>query len=304
MLADQVWTNHFSPRSEASAVTNFYKTLATGMRAALKAGKAERVGRGTFNGHRIDWLEVRQTALPSWRHGKPWWQASEAVGVDASTYKPILIRWPGGKHYSYTRILAADAIAYDPANFKHRGPEHPRLTGQQMASGFAFGSSNPSAPTSRVIREPWLTAGTTIAGLKLRAVKPFTIRRSKHHFRYGAPNPRPIHGLELVYGPASSGPAPILPRLINLYGPQWQPRATTHLTTIYEVPQAPRVPPWSIVPAGSVQLQTGLTTIGNHVVPTLRFGYLKKHGLYVTIRTPENQQTALQIARRLHPGTR
>jgi hypothetical protein len=301
---DQLGTYHYPADSEAAAVTNFYVTVAMGLRTALRAGKAELVGRGTFNGHRIDWLRVRQTALPSWRHGQPWWQASEAVGVDAQTYKPILIRWPGGKHSSYTRILAADAIAYDPADFKRRGPKHPRLSGQQMASGFAFGSASPSAPTSTVVRGPWLTAGATVAGLKLRAVRPFTIRPSKHHFAYGAPNPKAIHGLELVYGPPSQSTSPILPRLINLYGPQWQPRATTRLTTIYEVPQAARVPPWSSVPADSVQVQTGLATSGKHVVPTLRVGYLKKRGLYITIRTPQSQQTALQIARSLHTGPR
>jgi hypothetical protein len=88
--------------------------------------------------------------------------------------------------------------------------------------------------------------------------------------------------------------------VINLYGPQWQSSTSTPLTTVYEVRQAPRVTPWSSVPADSIQVQRGLTTSGNHVVPTLRIGYLKKHGLYITIRTPQGQDTPLKIGRNLH----
>jgi hypothetical protein len=132
-------------------------------------------------------------------------------------------------------------------------------------------------------------------------VTSFKIRRSKHHFSYGAPTPRAIHGLELVYGPADSHKAPAnLPTLINLYGPAWVPEATTHVTTVYEVPLAPHVPPWSVVPANSIELQTGLTTLGSRVVHSLSIGYLKERGIYITIRTPQGQRTALQIARSLH----
>jgi hypothetical protein len=303
VVADQLWTAHFRANSEAAAVTNLYDTLATGLRAALMAGKAELVGHGRFDGRHILWLQVRQTTLPSWRHGQPWPQATEAVGVDPRTYRPILLRFASGKHYSYTRVLAADTIPYNPADYRRRGPEHAQVGPKRLASGFAFGSPGNFGPGTAVVRAPWLTAGTTVAGLRLRAVVPFTIRKSKHHFRYGARNPKPIQGLELVYGPAAQRTAAGLPSRINLYGPQWEARATTHLTTVYEVPEAPRVPPWSTVPAGSIQLQSGLTTIGDRVVPTLRIGYLAKRGLYITIRTPEGRRTALRIARSLHAGS-
>src|SRR4051794_3479525 len=300
VVSDQLWTSHFRPDSEAAAVTNLYVRVATGLRAAQKTGKAELVGRGTFNAHRIYWLRVRQTALPSWRHHHPWPQASEAIGVDARSYKPVLLRFPSGKRYSYIRILAADAIPYHPADFKRRGPRQIPPYHGKLAPGYAFGSTSPYAARTTIVHGPWLTAGPTVAGLKLRSLRPFTIRRSKHHFSYGASNPKAIHGLELVYGPRSNSAAATLPRSINLYGPQWQPRATTRLTTIYEVPRVAHVPPWSTVPADSIQVQSGLATIANHVVPTLRIGYLRKHGLYITIRTPQSRQAALQIARSLH----
>ena len=303
VVADDLWTDHFTPSSEAAAVSNLYVTVATGLRAALEAGKADLVGHGSFDGHRILWLQVRQTTLPAWRHGQPWPQATEAVGVDARTYKPIFLRFAGGKHYSYTRILAADSVPYNAGDFERRGPKHVQVGPRTMAAGYAFGSTNGSGSATTVVRGPWLTAGKTVAGLELRAVVPFTIRRSKHHFRYGARNPKPIHGLELVYGPPSQRSIAALPTRINLYGPQWEARETTRFTTVYEVPQAPNVSPWSTVPADSIQLQTGLTTLGDRVVPTLRTGYLKKHGLYITIRTPQGRGTALRIARRLHAGS-
>jgi len=113
-----------------------------------------------------------------------------------------------------------------------------------------------------------------VTGLKLRAVTPFTILRSKHHFYYGAPKPKRTHGLELVYGPPSYRHAPSVPTRINIYGKG--PRARTRFTTVYEVPQAPNVYPWSTVPADSVEVRTGLTTLGNRIVHTPSIGYLKK----------------------------
>jgi hypothetical protein len=132
-------------------------------------------------------------------------------------------------------------------------------------------------------------------------VTPFTIRRSKHRFYYGAPKPRTTHGLALVYGPRSYRHAPTVPTRINVYGKG--PRAQTRFTTVYEVPRAARVEPWSSVPAGSIKVQSGLTTAGSRVIRTLRIGYLQTHGLYVTIRTPQDERTALQIARGLRAGT-
>ncbi len=305
-VQDQVWKSHYKPDSEAAAVDHVYLSLVTSYRAALRSGAAKLVGRGTFGGHHIYWLHLRQPPVPAWRHHHPWPQvAGDDVGVDPDTYKPIVLRFRSSREKSggyYVPVLVAKAIAYDPADFKRRGPKHPRAVPTQPATGFAFGSTNPSRHPDTVVRPPWLTAGTTVVGLKLRAVTPFTIHRSKHRFYYGAPKPKATHGLELVYGPASYRYAPTVPTRINVYGKG--PRGRTRFTTIYEVPRAPRVYPWSRVPAGSINVQSGLTTVGNHVVHTLSIGYLKKHGLYITIRTPQGQHAALQIARSLRVGNK
>ena len=300
VVGDQVWTNHFPPTSEAAAVDHVYLSLVSNYSAALKSGAARVVGRGTFRGHHVYWLHLRQPPVPAWRHGHPWPQvAKTAVGVDAHTYKPVILRFRSSRGTSggyYGRVVRAKAIAYDPADFKSHGPRHPRPPAQQPAAGFAFGTAKPLARSNTLVPAPWLSAGTTVAGLKLRAVTRFTITRSKHHFHYGAPKPKTVHGLELIYGPPHTR-IPTVPGRINVYGKG--PRGETRFTTIYEVPRAPRVYPWSGVPAGSITVQSGLTTMGNRIVHTLQIGYLQEHGLYITVRTPQSKHTALQIARSL-----
>jgi hypothetical protein len=298
---DQVWRAQYTrPNTQAAAVDGFYAALATDFRSALKSGRFQLVGRGIFDGRQVDWLRV----VP--RKDQHWFVLRELgdVGIDAKTYKPVLIRGHGGKHFFYERILLAKAIAYKPADFESHGSSNPRPVRGQRATGFGFGATSATGSHSTVVPARWLTAGTTAAGLELRAVKPFTIHRSKHRFGYGAHNPRPVHGLALVYAPTSQGPAPDIPSRINLYGPKWEPAVRTRATTIYEVPSAPRVVPWSYIPAGSVNVQSSLATLGNRVVQTSSIGYLRERGLFITIRTPLGRRAAFQIARSLHAPPR
>jgi hypothetical protein len=300
-VADQVWKSHYGPSTEAAAVDRFYAALATtDYRAALAKGSVGLVGRGTFAGHRVDWLRV----VP--RRDRRWYVLRELgeVGVDAHTYKPILLRGPSGKRYVYTRVLLATSTAYRAADFKsHGGPRQVPAVPMRLAPGYDFGSANRSAQHGTVVRTPWLTAGTTVAGLHLRAVTPFTIRKTKHRFYYGAPRPKPIHGLALVYGPASRGLAPTLPTPVNVYGRPRDPLAGTHSTIVYEVPEGD-TSPWKLVPADSIEVQSGYTTVDTHVVHTPWIGYLKEHGLYITISTPLGVHVPLRIARSLHTGRR
>jgi hypothetical protein len=53
-----------------------------------------------------------------------------------------------------------------------------------------------------------------------------------------------------------------------------------------------------------MEVQTGYTTVGTHVVPTPWIGYLKKQGVDITISTPGGEHTALQIARSLRSGSK
>jgi hypothetical protein len=298
-VADQVWKSHYGPATEAAAVDRFYAELVTDFRAALRSGTVKLVGRGTFDGHRVDWLRV----VPP--RDRRWYVLREVgeVGVDSRTYKPILLRGLSGKRYVYTRIRLAKAVAYDAADFKRTGaPRQTPAVPVRLAPGYSFGSAHPALTHDTVVGPPWLTAGKTVAGLELRAVTPFTIRKTKHRFSYGAPRPKPIHGLALIYGRPSPG-APSLPSPVNVYGRPRDPLAATRSTIVYEVPQG-HTSPWLGVPAGSIEVQDGYTTSGDHVVPTPWIGYLKKHGLYITISTPQGQRTPLRIARSLHAGRR
>jgi hypothetical protein len=129
-VGDQVWTNHFPPTSEAAAVDHVYLSLVSSYRAALQSGAATLVGRGTFRGHHVYWLHLRQPTVPPWRHGHAWPQVSNtAVGVDAHTFKPVILRFRSSRGKSggyYGRVVRAKAIAYNPADFKSHGPRHPR----------------------------------------------------------------------------------------------------------------------------------------------------------------------------------
>lgn len=297
-VADDLWKARYGPSTQAAAVDNFYAAYGTDFRNALASGKVKLVGRGTFEGHHIDWLSV----VP--RRDQRYYvlRALGGIGVDAHTYKPVLMRMHSGKRYVYTRILLAEAIPYNAADFKAHGPRQiPARPPYKLAPGYAFGSTNPSTPRSTVVRAPWLTAGTTVAGLTLRAVTPFTIHKTKHRFSYGAPKPKAIHGLALVYEPSSQRVAPVIPTPVNVYGRPRDALAATRFTIVYEVPRG-RTVPWISVPAGSIEVQSNYTTVRNDVVPTPWIGYLKTHGLYVTISTPQGQRTPLLVARSLHLG--
>jgi hypothetical protein len=140
-------------------VDHAYLSLVTSYRAALRGGAAKLVGRGAFGGQHIYWLRLRQSPVPSWRHGHPWPQVSKtAVGIDARTYEPVLLRF-GSSHGKlgsyYVLVLVAKAIAYDPADFNNRGSRQARpVPGpRQPAPGYVFGSVNPSSPLSSVVRQ-------------------------------------------------------------------------------------------------------------------------------------------------------
>lgn len=294
-VAEELLKGRYGPTTQAAAVDRFYASLGTGYRAALKNGAATVVGRGTAFGHSVDWLSLDLRYRLS----------ENDIGVDAHTLKPIALRFPSGKRYFYARVLLARTIAYNPHDFKRRGAPRQRAAAPgRLAPGYAFGSVDSAAQRSTVVRAPWLTAGATVAGLRLRAVTPFTIRKTKHRFYYGAPKPKAIHGLALVYGPASSGIAAKVPTPVNVYGGPKTARAATPFTIVYEVPQSPRVPPWSLVSPGLIEIQTGYTNVGNRVVPTPWIGYLQKPGFYITISSPEGQRVLLQVAHSLHGGSR
>ena len=244
-----------------------FVALWTGYRSALQNGSVTLVGRGRVGGRPVYWLRFK-AAEPSMR---------EEVAVDATTYKPVLYRYyANGRHFDQ-RILVADAIAYHASDFRRRGPS---LAGGGGSSSSGASVSPPGTPPPPVVvRAPWLTAGPSVAGLRLQSANPLSVSQNsggKH---------TSFQGKELVYGPTTGGGA----------GPP--------STTIDELPRPDMPQPWHSIPAGSIEIERGSESSGSGTHP-LWTGYLIKHGRYVTINTPTSEHTLLAIARALHPGPR
>jgi hypothetical protein len=256
-----------------------FAALWTGYRAALENGTATLAGSGHILGHHVYWLRFKQTDPD---------QPRVEVAVDAHSYQPILERtFANGIHIDQ-RILVAKAIPYAPAEFKRRGP---KLFGSGSTSegGTSTGTVNPSAPPPTTVHAPWLTAGDSVAGLKLRAATQLTSTNGTGKRK------KTLQGLELVYGSLANG----------LAGPL--------STTVDELPRPDDPRMWSRIPAGSLEIESSeessSSSSSSHPHPKntthrLWTGMLKKDGVYVTITTPKSERALLQIARSLHRGSK
>jgi len=248
--------------------------------AALRSGAATLDKRGHIRGRPVYWLRYK-SAPPTAKtpHLHP---STLEVAVDAHSYRPILSRTTfNGRHYD-ERILAARAIGYHAADFRRQGPSLLASTSLQGTSSWQTGtsSSRPFA-TQTTVHPPWLTAGKTVAGLRLGAAIPLTATR-KH---------KPtIHGIELVYGGVKQG------------------LAAANSTTVDELPRGDPMENWKNIPAGSIQIETsqgsGSSETIAHPHPrnttfTDWTGYLTKDKLYVTIDTTKGERALLAIARNL-----
>lgn len=264
LLGDLLLPEDEKNGASGAAPTNpAFTALWTGYRAALSNGTAKLIGRGTVLGHRVYWLSFKQAS-----QGQPRFE----VAVDARTYKPVVNRTSFNGRHLDQRILVAKAIPYRPAEFRRRGPS--LFNGSSVGS--STGTSGPIAPAKPfVLRAPWLTAGKTVAGIKLRGVSQFS------EFTTVAGRKKSAHGIELTYG------AP-------------QPSATT----IDELlrPDDPR--PWTGLPADSVRIEQGEESSSKGGAHPTWTGHLKKDGVYVTISTQKSERALLEIARTLHPGRR
>ena len=81
MWNDTVWKAQYTrPNTEAAAVDDFYAALAIDYRAALKSGRVQLVGHGTFGGRHVDWLRVVSKKAEQWYVLR----TLGDVGIDAS----------------------------------------------------------------------------------------------------------------------------------------------------------------------------------------------------------------------------
>lgn len=260
LLLPQDATGHLRAGSPDPAFT----ALWTGYRAALQNGAAKLAGRGTVEGRSVYWLRFKPIHYsPPVPH-----PPTTEVAVDAHSYKPILYRTLDNGIHVDQRILVAKAIPYAQADFKRRGPS---LFGGDSSS--SIGPVTSSAPSTTVVHAPWLTAGTSVAGLKLGAVTPLPASATFDGKK------RSVEGVELIYGPPWSGAL---------------------ATTVDEFPRPDQPQPWRTIPADSVLIQTGGESSNNGPIHAQWTGYLVQNGLYVTITTLKSERALLVIAHSLH----
>lgn len=254
-------TPHAVPRP-VPAVDPALGAFLDGYQQALANGQATQTGTGTLDGTNVIWLSF------------PFGQESESVALDASSYRPLLVRDASGT-WSY-RIVSIDTVAQNAANF-----DRPTATelGQQAASGTRVDREqlavDPAAARQALPGALWL--GSSFQNLPLAGIERDTLRTT-----FGDPTLTPEDGLglQLVYGTTTSTGVP------DRTQPFVQLWESNHPQPAYWWPLLQGIDP----PAG--MLATAGTT-----------GFLTRDGVYVTVMasTPDLVLKAAQALGRIAP---
>jgi hypothetical protein len=236
-----------------------YGAFWTGYRQALTNGDAKLEREDVIGGKPVYWLR-----FPSVRQGQP----GTEVAIDQRSYKPVLLRsYVSPTRHQDARILVAETIPYDAADFKRVGLN---LFGGITSGSSGSGSLGPGAAKPE-LKAPWLTPGKRVAGLTLASVDNFNTTT-------GA---RTIEGLQLRYGEGFYGPRSL---------------------TIEELPHPDDPAAWNHVPSGSISIQKGEGSDDQHRTFSTWTGQLVKDGIYITIETGAGQDAVIEVARALHPA--
>lgn len=241
---------------EVGSVDPAYAAFWSGYRDALESGKAKIERTGTLYRHAVYWLR-----FPPYQPRLP----GTLVAIDQKTYRPLAFRFPiaGGRHID-SQVLLARTEPFSKAAFRRQTPAPSPFSGSSGGST----SLSPSAPLR--LTKPWLTAGSTIAGLKLAEVRPLQETSAG----------KTTSGVELVYG--SDG-------------------EISKSVTIDELKQPGDRSQWSSIPHGFVRIAGGTETQGGgaHADWTAD---LVRDGIYVSIETGVSRAAVLEAARALRPA--
>lgn len=228
-----------------------------GYRQALADGEATETGTGTLDGTPVVWL--------SFRYG----QETESVALDASTYRPLLVR--GASRY---RIVSIETVDRSSADF-----ERPTSTeaGRLATGGGVVDQTrlavDPAAAVQVLPGALWL--GSSFQSLPLSGIERDTLRT-----RYTEPHSvtETGVGVELLYGAAASPGVPDRTR------PNVQ---------LWESNQ-PQLSYWWGFMRGGVPPAGMFATRGGAI------GFLVRDGVYITV-IASTPQLALEAARALTP---
>jgi hypothetical protein len=232
-----------------------YAALWSGYRSALASGKAKIERTATLYGRPIYWLRFASSqSVPG----------GSLVAIDRRSYRPLAFRveLPGGRHLD-SRVLLARTEPFSGAAFKRRSPRAPDPfsgSSSMESSGGQIGGS------SLRLRKPWLTAGSSIAGMKLASVDP--LQETSGGKR--------TTGVELVYG--SNG----------------------DLARSITIDELKRPSEGKGIPHGFVRITQGSESQGSgtHADWTAD---LVRNGVYVTIDSGVSRAAVLEAARALRP---
>ena len=231
-----------------------YAALWSGYRDALHSGKAKILREGSVDGRPVYWLSFGSQR--------------DEVAVDRRTYRPIVFRSISASgRRTDTRVLLMRTEPFSASAFERQTSAPSPLEGESRGSS---GSSGPVSPGQT--GQPWLRAGSTIAGLERTGVTPTqTVTDGKT-----------INGYQLLYGSESGFGKDSL--------------------TIDEAKRPDDPAEWKGIPEGFMRISTGEGSEGNNRVYTVWTGNLVRNGVYVTITTGVSRAVVLEAARALRPA--
>jgi hypothetical protein len=229
-----------------------YAALWSGYRDALRSGKAKIVREGSVDGRPVYWLSFESQ--------------TDEVAVDRRTYKPIVFRSisAGGRHAD-TRVLLMRTEPIGGSAFERQTSAPSPLEGE---SSFSSGESGPVSPGKT--GQPWLRAGSTIAGLELTGISPTQTTTDG----------QTTNGFQLLYGSDSA------------FGGK-------DSLTIDEAKRPEDPAEWKGIPEGFMRISTGEGSDSDNRAYTVWTGNLVRNGVYVTITTGVSRAAVLEAARAL-----
>ena len=236
-----------------------------GYKQALADGQATETGTGTVDGTRVIWLSF------------PYGHETESVALDASTYRPLLVRDASGT--SSYRIVSIGTVSEAAANFAR--PTASEL-GRQATSGGTVDHTqlavDPGAARQALPGALWL--GNAFQSLPLAGIERTALRTT---FTDPKLAPEEGVGLQLVYGATTS---------------RGDPDRTQPFVQVWESNRPQMAYMWGFL-RGIDPPEGTLATSG----PGGSFGvagFLVRDGIYVTV-TASTPELGLEAARALGP---
>jgi hypothetical protein len=246
ILGELLFPQDRTPGLQVGNIDPSYTALWTGYRKALASGTAKIIGKGSVYGLPVYWLRFSARGTE--------------VAIDRKSYELVAFR--SGRVVS--RVLLARTEAFNGSAFKRLTSRPDPFSGVGSGSTGTVSPVGPSKPGN-----PWLRAGSSIAGLKLASVQQTqTVTNGT----------KTTYGFELVYGTEG---------------------AIRRSLTVDEEKRPAEPADWRGIPKGFAQLSVGGGSDSNNRSYPVWTGYLVVRGVYVTITTGVSRAALLEAARAL-----